>query len=118
MLYRRHKRETSDKIAIWQPSNKYLFFFTGGFLGDIALPDVKYETELNAKKINETLQRELERLKQEVFHEGLQVEEEGLPELFRKRAKQPGSVGPSRKINDPALTSRVREKNLVSVILL
>lgn len=69
---------------------------------------MQYEAELSAKKINETLQRELERLKQEVFNEGLQVEEEGLPELFRKRAKQPGAAGPSRKINDPALSSRVR----------
>ncbi len=56
-------------------------------MGDIALPNVNYETEWQ-DQYNKTMQQELERLKQEVYNEGLQVEEEGLTEIVRKKTKQ------------------------------
>ncbi|XP_068152674.1 protein tolkin [Drosophila tropicalis] len=42
-----------------------------------------------ATKFNATFQLELEKLKQEVYHEGLQVEEEGLTDIIRKKTKLP-----------------------------
>lgn len=51
---------------------------TGGFLGDIALPNVKYETEWRQQKLNKSYLEELEKYQDEVLKEGLQVEEEGL----------------------------------------
>ncbi|XP_064556108.1 protein tolkin isoform X1 [Drosophila montana] len=93
----------------------------GGFMGDIALPDgdegpvvahtpiddeEPEEEELLPKtatnhmladapepaKYNATFQLDLEKLKQEVYNEGLQVEEEGLTDIIRKKTKLP-SVG-------------------------
>lgn len=43
-------------------------------------------------KYNATFQLDLEKLKQEVYNEGLQVEEEGLTDIIRKKTKLP-SVG-------------------------
>lgn len=40
-------------------------------------------------KYNETFQKEMEILKQEVYHEGLQVEEEGLTDIIRRKTKLP-----------------------------
>lgn len=83
-------------------------------MGDIALPDVEYdidgypivastkawEEELPQadapmkeppSKYNETFQKELEILKQEVYHEGLQVEEEGLTDIIRRKTKLPSN---------------------------
>jgi tolkin len=72
-------------------------------MGDIALPNI---------------QQELERLKQEVYHEGLQVEEEGLTDIVRKKTKQPNvilepttivtassSPNVSKNLNDPVVVS-------------
>ncbi|XP_017085480.2 dorsal-ventral patterning protein tolloid [Drosophila eugracilis] len=42
-------------------------------------------------KFNATFQLDLEKLKQEVYHEGLQVEEEGLTDIIRKKTKLPSS---------------------------
>jgi tolkin protein len=56
-------------------------------MGDIALPDVKYESEYDLKRSKST-QQELEKLKKEVYLEGLQVEEEGLTDVLRKKIKQ------------------------------
>ncbi|EDW66543.1 protein tolkin isoform X1 [Drosophila virilis] len=93
----------------------------GGFMGDIALPDgdegpvvahtpiddeEPEEEKLTPKtatnhmladapepaKYNATFQLDLEKLKQEVYNEGLQVEEEGLTDIIRKKTKLP-SVG-------------------------
>ena len=58
----------------------------GGFMGDIALGNINYETNW---QMNKTMKHELEKLKQEVYHEGLQVEEEGLTDILRKKTKQP-----------------------------
>ncbi|EDS37225.1 ubiquitin-protein ligase [Culex quinquefasciatus] len=60
----------------------------GQFMGDIALPNINYETEWQRQRLNKTFQQELEKLKQEVYHEGLQVEEEGLTDIVRKKTKQ------------------------------
>lgn len=42
-------------------------------------------------KFNATFQLDLEKLKQEVYHEGLQVEEEGLTDIIRKKTKLPSA---------------------------
>lgn len=56
-------------------------------MGDIALPNVNYESQWQTQKLNKSFQQELERMKQEVYHEGLQVEEEGLTDIIRKKTK-------------------------------
>ncbi|XP_053945227.1 uncharacterized protein LOC128854836 [Anastrepha ludens] len=61
-------------------------------------------------KINASFQQELEILKQEVYHEGLQVEEEGLTHIIRKKTKLPNSRYDynnknERSRNDPALSA-------------
>lgn len=53
-------------------------YVPGGFLGDIALPNIKYETEWRQQKLNKSYLEELEKYRDEVLKEGLQVEEEGL----------------------------------------
>lgn len=58
-------------------------------MGDIALPNINYENEWQRQRLNKTFQQELEQLKQEVYHEGLQVEEEGLTDIIRKKTKMP-----------------------------
>ncbi|KAL2720343.1 bone morphogenetic protein 1 [Vespula squamosa] len=54
-----------------------------GFLGDIALPNIKYETEWRQQKLNKSYLEELEKYREEVLKEGLQVEEEGLTEILQ-----------------------------------
>lgn len=56
-------------------------------MGDIAMPNTNYETEYEKKRKIST-QQELEKLKKEVYVEGLQVEEEGLTDVLRKKIKQ------------------------------
>lgn len=46
------------------------------------------------------MQEELERYKKEVL-EGLQIEEEGLTDLVRKKTKQASSTDTTRSYNDP-----------------
>lgn len=52
--------------------------FSGVFLGDIALPNIKYETGWRQLKFNKSHLEEIEKYRDEVLKEGLQVEEEGL----------------------------------------
>lgn len=92
-------------------------------MGDIALPDVQYDDDYPLvaytqmweeqpqadapmndappliSKYNETFQKELEILKQEVYNEGLQVEEEGLTDIIRRKTKLPS--GKPELNNDP-----------------
>lgn len=86
--------------------HKYIFIL-GGFMGDIALPETSYDdypvvahTTIGKVldtapsreaiiKFNDTFQKEMEILKQEVYHEGLQVEEEGLTDIIRRKTKLP-----------------------------
>jgi tolkin protein len=56
-------------------------------MGDIAMPNTNYESEYEIKR-NISTQQELEKLKKEVYLEGLQVEEEGLTDVLRKKIKQ------------------------------
>jgi len=59
----------------------YIFclqLISGGFLGDIALPNIKYDTEWREQKLNKSYLEELEKYREEILKEGLQVEEEGL----------------------------------------
>lgn len=74
-------------------------------MGDIALPNIEYENEWQAQKLNKTFQQEIERLKQEVFHEGLQVEEEGLTDIIRKKTKIIETTTPQASANDPVVVS-------------
>lgn len=57
-------------------------------MGDIAMPDVNYQTEWSTKNNKSAQQEELEKLKKEVYLDGLQVEEEGLTDILRKKIKQ------------------------------
>lgn len=66
----------------------------GEFMGDIALPNINYDHQWQQQKLNKTFQQELEQLKQEVYHEGLQVEEEGLTDIIRKKTKLPPDTNP------------------------
>lgn len=68
-------------------------------MGDIALPNINYETEWQRQRLNKTFQQELEQLKQEVYNEGLQVEEEGLTDIIRKKTKLPDSDNLSSEKN-------------------
>lgn len=86
---------------------------SGNFQGDIAISDVDYykppNTAPTTSKINKSLQEEVERLKKEVLLEGLQVEEEGLPDILRKRTKQPSQLSQDKpkKYNDATLLTKV-----------
>lgn len=89
--------------------------FTENFQGDIAIPDSdlqRYATRapVPENKINKSLQEEVERLKKEVLLEGLQVEEEGMPDILRKRTKQPLALSQDKpkKYNDAVLNTKVR----------
>lgn len=57
-------------------------------MGDIALPDVNYQTDWSTQINKSSQQEELEKLKKEVYLDGLQVEEEGLTDILRKKIKQ------------------------------
>lgn len=63
-------------------------------MGDIALPNINYDNEWQQQRLNKTFQQELEQLKQEVYNEGLQVEEEGLTDIIRKKTKLPVESNP------------------------
>lgn len=73
--------------------------FPGGFLGDIALPNVRYEMEWDLQKANKSYIDEIEKYRKEVLHEGLQVEEEGLVGIHHKKlagtssSRQNGTLG-------------------------
>lgn len=79
-------------------------------MGDIAIPNVNYDQAWDAARLNKSLQQEVERLKQEVLLEGLQVEEEGLTDIIRKRTKQPPPETDDTKsnsYNDPSFGIKV-----------
>lgn len=78
-------------------------------MGDIALPNINYETGWQTEKLNKSFQEELERMKQEVYHEGLQVEEEGLTDIIRKKTKLPNTITDSneRNKNDAVVVSLI-----------
>lgn len=55
-----------------------IWLISGGFLGDIALPNIKYDIEWREQKLNKSYLEELKKYREEILKEGLQVEEEGL----------------------------------------
>lgn len=61
-------------------------------------------------KFNATFQLDLEKLKQEVYHEGLQVEEEGLTDIIRKKTKLPSSGPVNLKAGQSQSQSQVSNK--------
>lgn len=94
-----------------------MFIISGNFQGDIAIPDSDfYRTATRSPeiKINKSLQEEVERLKKEVLLEGLQVEEEGMPDILRKRTKQPLALSQDKpkKYNDAVLLTKVTLKRI------
>jgi len=85
-------------------SIQFIHQLAGSFMGDIAVPNVNYESEWQWKNNKTTSQLELEKLKKEVYLEGLQVEEEGLTDALRKKIKQASTIGnESPKNNDKLL---------------
>lgn len=81
-------------------------------MGDIALPNIDYENEWQRQRLNKTFQQELEQLKQEVYHEGLQVEEEGLTDIIRKKTKlpDPDASNQEHSKNDAVLLVKYRSR--------
>ncbi|XP_012283189.1 bone morphogenetic protein 1 [Orussus abietinus] len=69
----------------------------GGFLGDIALPNIEYETEWRQQKLNKSYLEELEKYRDEVIKEGLQVEEEGLTEILQFKNEHYLNNGPRKE---------------------
>ncbi|CAK1545983.1 unnamed protein product [Leptosia nina] len=93
------------------------------FQGDIAIPNADYYKPSNtppSSKINKSLQEEVERLKKEVLLEGLQVEEEGLPDILRKRTKQPLQLSQEKpkKYNEASIVSKVLPAGLDKSLVL
>ncbi|KAL0832534.1 hypothetical protein ABMA28_000744 [Loxostege sticticalis] len=95
------------------------------FQGDIAIPDSDFFKPATkppppSSKINKSLQEEVERLKKEVLLEGLQVEEEGLTDILRKRTKQPVPLSQEKpkKYNDATITTKVLPAGLDKSILM
>jgi tolkin protein len=94
---------------------KQMLILSGSFMGDIALPDVNYQTEYDLKR-NQTTQQELEKLKKEVY-EGLQVEEEGLTDVLRKKIKQAITIeDESQKKNDKLLNEAIVSQSVNSIL--
>lgn len=83
-------------------------------MGDIALPNINYDNEWQQQRMNKTFQQELEQLKQEVYHEGLQVEEEGLTDIIRKKTKLPD---PEASIIEHSKNDAVPMVNIASPLL-
>lgn len=79
------------------------------------MPYTNYDTEYEIKR-NISTQQELEKLKKEVYLEGLQVEEEGLTDVLRKKIKQAINVEgedekrESEKLLNEAIVSFIRGK--------
>lgn len=86
--------------------------FSGEFMGDIALPNINYEHQWQQQKLNKTFQQELEQLKQEVYHEGLQVEEEGLTDIIRKKTKLPPDTNPIASNSEPSKNDAILMVNV------
>lgn len=72
------------------------------------MPDVNYESEYELKR-SKNNQQELEKLKKEVYLEGLQVEEEGLTDVLRKKIKQAITIenNDSHRTNEKVLNEAV-----------
>lgn len=94
-------------------------------MGDIALPDVNYQSEYSLKNNKSAQQEELEKFKKEVYLDGLQVEEEGLTDVLRKKIKQPlqdDSLKNNDKLLNEAMIVRLcnnwDEKKLMGRLLL
>lgn len=98
-ILKAHVYNTQKNICLMNETNcLYVFFASlGQFLGDIAIPDTNYSKQT---KEEVALQEEVERYKKEVL-EGLQIEEEGLTDLMRKKTKQLPTLDASRIYNDP-----------------
>ncbi|KAM8704027.1 hypothetical protein ACLKA7_008617 [Drosophila subpalustris] len=61
------------------------------------------DAPVSEMKYNATFQLDLEKLKQEVYNEGLQVEEEGLTDIIRKKTKLPSTDIVSQTTGQPLM---------------
>lgn len=77
------------------------------FLGDVAVPLVQYETELEKAKKNKTYVEEVEKYKKEILFEGLQIEEEGFESV--KKSKFMRDI---MKISNTAANTTTKESKL------
>ncbi|XP_043526824.1 uncharacterized protein LOC122537605 [Frieseomelitta varia] len=84
---------------------------SGGFLGDIALPNIKYETEWRQQKLNKSYLEELEKYRDEVLKEGLQVEEEGLTEILQ--FKNEHNANEPHQENEEMVASREKSEPIM-----
>lgn len=99
-----------------------IYFRTGSFLGDIAMSDVEFESQSQQQQQwsqqsnkSATQQEEIEKLKKEVYLDGLQVEEEGLTDMLRKKIKQATNHDDSLKSHNN--NSNNSEKSLNEVLI-
>lgn len=83
-------------------------------MGDIALPDVNYQTEWSLKTNKSAQQDELEKLKKEVYLDGLQVEEEGLTDILRKKIK----LESSKPLEDDSLKNNDKLLNEAMIVMI
>lgn len=67
-------------------------------------------------KYNATFQLDLEKLKQEVYNEGLQVEEEGLTDIIRKKTKLPSAGAAGHTTGQPLTKASGISNNDVSLV--
>lgn len=106
------KRSALCKFKIIFRNDIVLFALLGSFLGDIALPGANYDSEYDLKRSKST-QQELEKLKKEVYLEGLQVEEEGLTDVLRKKIKQAITIEDkeSKRTDDKILNEALVRSN-------
>lgn len=95
-------------LAYNKPWKLKVSCFSGEFLGDIAIPVQEQPLPKTKAKVSD-FQEEIEKYKQELL-EGLQIEEEGLTDYFRKKTKQNPPVNNTQKYNDPTGDVNVNTK--------
>lgn len=78
------------------------------------MPDVNYESDFSLRSNKSAQQEEIEKLKKEVYLDGLQVEEEGLTDMLRKKIKQTSSHDDSSKSHHH---NNNNEKNLNEALI-
>ncbi|KAH8307687.1 hypothetical protein KR044_008974 [Drosophila immigrans] len=86
-------------------------------LSQIATEQIPADAPASGGKYNASFQLDLEKLKQEVYNEGLQVEEEGLTDIIRKKTKLPNAlenIG-SQTTGQPLIKSSNIRKNEASL---
>lgn len=88
------------------------------FLGDVALPLVQYESELEKAKKNKSYVEEVEKYKKEILFEGLQIEEEGFENVkknkFMRDLMRISSTQNEHKVNNGSKSNNRKIENTSS----